>query len=151
MNTLVLNASYEPLRVVNLERAMYYLMSGKAEIVEAYDKVVRSVSLTFRHPKIIKLVKYVKMKKRYNGVKYSRRNILSRDGYLCQYCGIKCTDKSATLDHVHPKSKGGPANWTNIVTACHKCNNKKDDRTPEEANMKLLNIPERPKTTNLVF
>ena len=144
MNTLVLNASYEPIRVVNLERAMYYLMTGKAEIVEAYDKIVRSVSLVFEHPKIIKLKRYVKIKRKQRGIKYSRRNILARDKMMCQYCGIKCNSKTATLDHVMPKSRGGANSWDNIVTACHRCNNKKDNRTPQEAGMKLLNKPRQP-------
>lgn len=145
MNTLVLNASYEPIRVVDLERAMYYLMTGKAELVEAYDKVVRSVSLVLQHPKVIKLKKYVKIKHNFKGVKYSRKNILARDKMICQYCGIKCTNKTATLDHVMPKSRGGPNSWENIVTSCGDCNNQKDNRTPKEARMKLLKVPKRPK------
>lgn len=145
MQTLLLNASYEPIRVVDLERAMYYLLTGKAEIVEAYDKVVRSVSQVFQHPKVIKLKKYVKIKQHLKGVKYSRKNILARDKMICQYCGTKCSSKTATLDHVMPKSRGGKNSWENIVTSCGDCNNKKDDRTPQEAGMVLRNRPRRPK------
>lgn len=150
MKTLVLNASYEPIRVVELERAMYYLMIGKAEVVETYDKVIRSVSLVMQHPKVIKLKKYVKLKAHLRGIKYSRKNILARDKMICQYCGIKCTSKTATLDHVLPKSRGGKNSWENIVTSCGDCNNKKDDRTPREAGMRLLQIPRKPKTETVI-
>ena len=150
MNTLVLNASYEPLRVVDLERAIYYLMTGKAEVVETYDRVVRSVSMSIQHPKVIKLVKYVKLKKRLQQAKYSRKNILARDKMICQYCSIKCTTKTATLDHVVPKSRGGENSWTNLVTCCKKCNNKKDDKTPQEARMKLLCEPVKPHQSKLI-
>jgi len=144
METLVLNASYEPIQMVNWQRAMYYLFTEKAEVVSSYDKIVRSVSQVFQIPKIIKLVKYVKMKKMMRGVRYSRRNILTRDKMKCQYCGSKCTTKTATMDHVVPRSRGGKTSWENVVTACHDCNNKKDNRTPKEARMKLLSVPRKP-------
>ena len=145
MQTLLLNASYEPIRVVDLERAMYYVLTGKADIVETYDRVVRSVTQVFQHPKVIKLRKYVKIKQHLKGVKYSRKNILARDKMVCQYCGIKCSSKTATLDHVMPKSRGGKNSWENIVTSCADCNNKKDNRTPKEAGMVLRSKPRRPK------
>jgi 5-methylcytosine-specific restriction endonuclease McrA len=119
-------------------------MTGKAEIVETYDRVIRGVSITLQHPKVIKLVKYVKVKRKLQQAKYSRKNILARDKMICQYCGIKCTAKTATLDHVVPKSRGGENSWTNIVTSCKKCNNKKDNKTPAEARMKLLSVPKKP-------
>ena len=150
MNTLVLNASYEPIRVVDLERAMYYLVTGKAEIVEAYDAVVRSMSLIWQHPKVIKLKKYVKLEKHIKGVKYSRKNVLVRDNMVCQYCGIKCTSKTATLDHIMPSSRGGKSSWENVVLSCGDCNNKKDNRTPREARMVLRTVPRRPQASFLM-
>lgn len=150
VQTLLLNASYEPIRVVDLERAMYYLVTGKAEIVETYDRIIRSVSQVFQHPKVIKLKRYVKIKQHLKGVKYSRKNILARDKMICQYCGIKCDNRNATLDHVIPKSRGGKNSWENIVTSCADCNNKKDNRTPQEAGLVLLNVPRRPKGNGII-
>jgi len=143
MQTLVLNASYEPIRVISWERAMYYLYSDKADLVQTYtDKVVRSAYEVFKVPKIIKLRKYVKLLS--NAVRYSRKGVLKRDNLTCQYCGDKCSNKTATLDHVIPKSRGGKTNWKNIVTACHSCNGYKGDRTPKEAKMRLITNPKRP-------
>jgi len=145
METLVLNASYEPIRVINWERAMYYLFTEKADLVTTYaNKIVRSAYEVFKVPKVIKLRKYVKLLSNLTNVKYSRKGILKRDKLMCQYCGKKCSNKTATLDHIIPKSRGGKNNWTNIVTACFKCNGMKGDRTPREASMKLLSKPKRP-------
>lgn len=149
MNTLMLNASYEPIRVVSWERAIYYLTLGKAELVSSYNKVIRSVSTSMNIPKVIRLVKYVRLGNRIRDVKYSRKNILTRDNMTCQYCGVTCTSKSATLDHVMPKSRGGQNSWTNIVLACQDCNGMKDNKTPEEAGMQLLRKPTRPKSKDL--
>jgi 5-methylcytosine-specific restriction endonuclease McrA len=146
MRTLVLNASYEPIHMVDWKDAICMIVQEKAEIVSTYtDKMIRSMSLALEMPKIIKLKKYVNVAKNLAMVRYSRRNILARDKSTCQYCGKHCTGKDATLDHVVPKSRGGKSNWTNIVLACRKCNGKKDNRTPEEAGMKLRNIPVKPK------
>lgn len=150
MKTLVLNASYEPIRMITWERAIYYLMLDKADLVSSYDEVVRSAKLTLNLPKVIKLKKYVKMANNLTNVRYSKRNILLRDKMKCQYCGKICKNAEATMDHVIPKSRGGKTSWTNIVTACHKCNNKKDDRTPEEAGMRLLSTPVKPKIAHLI-
>lgn len=125
-------------------------MTGKAEIVETYDRIIRGVSISFQHPKVIKLVKYVKIKQRLQQAKYSRKNILARDKMICQYCAIKCTTKTATLDHIVPKSRGGENSWTNIVTCCKKCNNKKDNKTPAEARMKLLSVPTKPHQSKIL-
>ena len=146
MRTLVLNASYEPIHLVSWEEAMCMIVGEKADIVKAYEgKQVRSAFETFEMPKIIKLRKYARVKKNLSMVRYSRRNIVLRDENTCQYCGKKTTGKDATLDHVVPKSRGGKSTWTNIVLSCHSCNNKKDNRTPEEAGMKLKRQPYKPK------
>ncbi len=141
MKTLVLNASYEPIRIISWERAIYYLVLEKADTVTSYDKEIRSQTLTLKLPKVIKLKKYVKMANQLTNMRYSKRNILLRDKMICQYCRKRCTASDATMDHVIPSSRGGKTSWTNIVTACHKCNNKKDNKTPSEAGMRLLNTP----------
>lgn len=146
MRTLVLNASYEPIDMVDWTDAIAMIIKEKADIVSTYtDKLVRSMSMALEMPKIIKLRKYVKVAKNLAIVRYSRRNIIVRDKSTCQYCGKYCTGKDATLDHVVPKSRGEKSNWTNIVLACRSCNNDKDDRTPQEAGMVLLNKPVKPR------
>jgi len=146
MRTLVLNASYEPIQMVDWKDAVCMVMKEKAEVVSTYaDKMVRSAYEAFEMPKIIRLCKYVKIAKDAAVVRYSRRNILTRDKNTCQYCSKHVTGKDATMDHVFPSSRGGKSSWDNIVTACCKCNNKKDDRTPAEAGMKLLKKPVQPK------
>jgi len=144
MQTLVLNASYEPLRVVSWERAMYYLFTEKADIVSTYADKIRSTSQTFYRPKVIKLKKYVKVATSLTTLRYGRKNVLKRDEMICQYCGIKCNHKNATLDHIIPKSRGGKNTWTNVVTSCYRCNSYKGDRTPREARMELTRPAKRP-------
>jgi 5-methylcytosine-specific restriction endonuclease McrA len=146
MRTLVLNASYEPIQMVDWKEAVCMIMKEKADVVSTYaDKMIRSAYEAFEMPKIIRLRKYVNVAKKAAFLRYSRRNILIRDNHECQYCGKTCTGKDATLDHVLPSSRGGKSTWENIVLACAKCNNKKDDRTPREANMKLSKEPVKPK------
>ena len=150
MKTLVLNASYEPVQLIDWQKAVYMIYTDKAEVVSTYDKVVRSVSQAIKLPKVIRLKNYVKLISNLTAVRYSRRNILLRDDHTCQYCGKQVVGKDATMDHVVPRSRGGKSTWTNVVTACHRCNNKKDNRTPKEAGMRLLNQPKRPKIANLL-
>lgn len=114
---------------------------GKAEIVQKDDKkFVRSVKTNFPWPSVIRISKFVKVP--YKKVILSRKNILRRDNYKCAYCGR--SDLMLTVDHVIPKARGGTDTWENLVTACTKCNNVKGDRTPEEADMKLLFRPYKP-------
>lgn len=134
---LLLNASYEPLNICSWQRAVALMHKGKAEEVEYQDFMINS---TMPAPSVIKLRYYVAVP--YKELPFNRKNILERDDYTCQYCGKK-THK-LTLDHVHPKSKGGEYSWENIVAACPKCNQKKADRTPEEAGMKLKRNPFKP-------
>jgi len=152
MRTLVLNASYEPIQMVDWKEAITMIMKEKADIVSTYaDKMIRSAYEAFEMPKIIRLRKYVNVAKKATILRYSRRNILIRDNHKCQYCGKKCVGKDATLDHVLPSSRGGKSSWTNIVLACTKCNNKKDDRTPKEAGMILLREPVKPQAETGTF
>jgi 5-methylcytosine-specific restriction endonuclease McrA len=138
---LVLNQNYEPLSVCNVKKAIMLLFLRKAELLEASNgKVIRSVSLTMPFPSVVRLSSFVRIP--YKKIILSRKNILRRDGHRCQYCGRG--DVPLTLDHIHPRSKGGEDSWENLVAACVKCNNKKGDSLPEEAGMPLLRVPMKP-------
>lgn len=138
---LVLNQSYEPISVCSPKKAMVLLFLMKAEVVAEKDsKFIRTVSRAFPYPSVIKLCTYIRVP--YKNIELSRKNILRRDNYKCQYCGKKAPDM--TIDHVIPRSRGGGDTWENLVAACVRCNNRKGNRTPEEAKMPLLSRPKRP-------
>jgi 5-methylcytosine-specific restriction endonuclease McrA len=137
LKALILNASYEPLRIVSWQKALILWFQDKVEILEYHKKYVRSVSATFELPSVLRMKKYVRPKL-IDGVRFCRENVYIRDLFICQYCAIKFAPKDLTIDHVLPASQGGPKNWTNVVTACRKCNQTKANRTPEKANMPLL-------------
>lgn len=141
--TLVLNASYEPLKVVDWQRAITLWVQGKVEIVETHDREVRAVSFTFRLPSVVRLLQMVRLKRR-PVVQFTRANIYARDEFTCQYCWEPHEPEDLTFDHVVPVSQGGKRGWTNIVTACEPCNRKKANRTPEEAGLALKRQPRRP-------
>jgi 5-methylcytosine-specific restriction endonuclease McrA len=142
--TLLLNATYEPLRVIPWKKAILLLFQGKVEVLEVYDREIRGVSITFKLPAVLRLLQVVKIRSQQRVVKFSRSNIFARDKYTCQYCGRHFRAEELTFDHVVPIAKGGKKNWTNIVTACIRCNNLKSGRTPEEARMRLIKKPEKP-------
>ena len=142
--SLLLNASFQPLQVISWQKALQLFFSGKVEIVETSDQVVRSVSITIKMPLVIRLIKFVPQRNRKNVVSFNRNNLFLRDGYACQYCLAKVPIGQLTMDHVIPVVKGGKKSWENIVTACRFCNLKKGGRTPEEAGMKLKNRPKQP-------
>ena len=141
--TLLLNASYEPLRIISWQKALTLFFAGKVEIVEEHDREVHSISFAIRLPSIIRLLKYVRVKN-HNKVKFSRANIYARDDYTCQYCAKKFPSEDLTFDHVVPVARGGQKRWDNIVAACFRCNHKKGGRTPEDAGMKLIRHPTEP-------
>ena len=134
---LVLNASYEPLNICTWRRAVVLLMKGKAEPIEDNGNFIYTDTPL---PTVIRLRSYVKIP--YKEISLSRRNILHRDNYTCQYCGDKRHD--LTIDHIIPRSRGGLDAWDNVVAACLRCNVKKGDRTPKEASMPLMSTPRRP-------
>ncbi|HOJ93546.1 MAG TPA: HNH endonuclease [Dictyoglomaceae bacterium] len=138
---LVLNSNYEPLDVCKVKRAVSLIVQKKAETVETNTGVVRSASLKLEVPSVIRLLYYVKKPKL--ELRLSRKGILLRDNYTCQYCGKRGGDM--TIDHVVPKRLGGKSVWENLVCACKECNHKKGDKTLEEANMKLIREPKAPK------
>jgi 5-methylcytosine-specific restriction endonuclease McrA len=142
--TLVLNASYEPLKVVDWQRAMTLWAQGKVEVLAEYDREVRSVSFTFKLPSVVRLLRFVRSRIGKKHVPFTRWNIYQRDNYTCQYCAEQFKSDELTFDHVIPASQGGTRTWQNIVTACYPCNRQKGPRTPAEAGMRLLRTPEKP-------
>lgn len=139
-HVLVLNQNYEPLQICNVQRAMVMLFLDRVEMVEKDGGFVHTVTKKYPMPSVVRVKRYIK----YHGfeIVLSRKNILRRDGYRCQYCGKHY--HHLTIDHVIPKRRGGKDTWENLVSACVRCNNFKGDRTPEEADMPLLKKPKKP-------
>lgn len=149
METLVLTNTYEPHRVVPWQKAITMFFDGKVEVLSEYDEDIRSVSITIKMPAVVRLVRAVRRARR--GVRFSRANVLARDGFECQYCGARATSRELTFDHVVPRSQGGNTTWDNIVTACGRCNTRKGGRTPHQAGMSLRKAPARPKDLPTLF
>jgi 5-methylcytosine-specific restriction endonuclease McrA len=140
--TLVLSQGYEPIKVVSWQRALRLLTLGKVEVLEEYDGRVRTTTLVFKVPAVVRLLRAFRRHRA--PVKFSRANIYARDDETCQYCGRKRPIAELTYDHVLPRSLGGRTEWTNIVTACQDCNLRKGARTPEQARMPLRKRPVQP-------
>ena len=139
-HVLVLNRDYSALTICSVQRAIVLIHLQKAELVEAApDRFIRSPSVKFPYPSIVRLKMYVRVP--YRRIMLSRKNVLRRDGFRCQYCGAH---DHLTVDHVLPKSRGGKDTWENLVAACTTCNNRKGNRTPKEAHMPLQRKPFRP-------
>lgn len=148
-DVLVLNATYEPLSIISVKRAVVLLLKEKAELIEAAQAKLRSENFSLPRPLVIRLVYFVKIPHRIS-LPVTRRGILARDHYTCQYCGTMPSRKDLTIDHVLPRSRGGKTTWENVVAACDKCNGRKGSRTPIEANMMLLSLPRRPRYIAIV-
>ncbi len=140
---LVLNASYEPLQLISVRRALILLLQEKAELVEAAMQQLRAQSVTYSVPLVIRLVRYIRIPRQLR-LPCSRRGVFARDRETCQYCGKQPGRAYLTMDHVIPRSQGGQTTWENVVTACRDCNHRKGGRTPEQANMVLLSTPRQP-------
>ena len=147
MKALKLDAAYRPIEVIDALEALVMCIIGKAISVENYEKDVSSAYLTFKLPAVIVLKTVVKFK--FYNISCNRSNILIRDKNQCQYCTKYFASEHLTLDHVIPKSRGGKNTWENLVAACKKCNQKKGCRTPQEANMNILQKPKKPKDSLL--
>jgi 5-methylcytosine-specific restriction endonuclease McrA len=145
-HTLLLNVTYEPISVLSWHRAITLWYQGKVEILEVHDKEVRAVTFSFKLPSIVRLLKFVRVRRNLDYVPFTRGNIYARDGYRCQYCGDTFRSEDLTFDHVVPVAQGGRKDWGNIVTACMPCNRTKGGRTPEEAGMTLRRLPHKPKS-----
>lgn len=137
--TLKLDAAWQPVDIVNAYKGFSLVFSGRAQVVESYS---HQACALFYFPSVIVLKSYI----RKGGYRTppSRRTVFFRDNYQCQYCGDKFMKHQLTLDHVIPKSRGGPKSWKNLTTCCVPCNQKKGDKTPSEARMKLICEPQLP-------
>lgn len=153
MRCLALNASFEPLTMVPVRRALRLVIEGKAEIVEAEGRdVVRSERLVLPKPAIIRLVKFVHVPRRFRR-QVTNTFLFARDGYACSYCHRSHLElrhrECLTRDHLIPISRGGTNEWTNVVTACSSCNTRKGNRLPEECGMHPLSHPHEPHFVHL--
>ena len=176
---LVLNKNWIAIDTTPLHRAFSLILSSdskgkpKASIIdidctpytwqewtkikaESEDDEIRTVSLAFKIPQIIRLNKYEKMPKQV--VIFSRLNLYKRDGYSCQYCGVRPKSEELTIDHINPRCRGGMTTWENCVVCCTRCNRIKGGRTPGEVRhhdfpggMKLMKTPVRPKVSDIKF
>jgi 5-methylcytosine-specific restriction endonuclease McrA len=139
---LVLNATYEPLCVVPLRRAVVLVLAEKAVVVEASDDVMHSERLSLPVPTVVRLAHFVRVPYR-REVPLTRRAVLERDAHSCAYCG----SRADTIDHVRPRSRGGQHHWTNVVAACARCNHRKGDRLLVEIGWHLRVPPVAPPPT----
>lgn len=139
-SVLVLNQSYEPLHICSVRRAIVLVFRGRAEVVETLDTYIHTVDNAFPIPSVVRLGFYVRVPPK--PLALTKRNVLKRDGFQCQYCG---TNRGPfTIDHVVPRAHGGRDTWENLVCACHRCNNQKGDQTPAEAGLVLMRKPRSP-------
>src|SRR2546423_14143176 len=141
---LVLNATYEPINVCTVRRAVVLLLKDKAEVIERSQWELRSASQSIQRPTVIRLVTYVRIPRDTHRRKITRRAVFARDGWTCQYCGAR---SNLTVDHVIPKSKGGVSTWENIVASCAPCNRRKGNSLPRQVGMDLLKQPRMPHAT----
>jgi 5-methylcytosine-specific restriction endonuclease McrA len=142
---LVLNASYEPINVCTVRRAAVLVLKARAEVLEQSDGALHSEHLALERPCVIRLVRYVRVPRDVHRRKITRKAVLARDSYTCQYCGRESI--GTTVDHVIPRSRGGQSVWENIVASCAPCNRKKGNRMPREARMHPANRPRPPGPT----
>ncbi|MHB8411143.1 MAG: HNH endonuclease [Candidatus Acidiferrales bacterium] len=136
---LVLNATFEPINVTAVRRALVLMLKGVAQAEETQTAQVHSTSKSVSVPSVIRLLSYRHIPQQSRAL--SRKNILLRDRNTCQFCGQTLSSSDLTLDHVMPRSRGGRSSWENLVASCYECNNRKGDRTPEEAGLTLARRP----------
>lgn len=140
---LLLDQSYRAIKAITWQRALVLFYLEKAEVIKYRDDwTVNSATEAHKVPSIVRLIKNTRIKT--SKIKFSRTNIYKRDAFKCMYCGNKFHDHELTLDHVVPKSKGGGTSWVNVVSSCFPCNSQKKNRTPQQANMRLLEQPKYP-------
>jgi 5-methylcytosine-specific restriction endonuclease McrA len=142
---LVLNASYEPINVCTVRRATVLVLKSRAEVLEKGEGALHSELLELDRPCVIRLVRYVRIPRDVHRRKITRKAVLARDSYTCQYCGREAS--GLTVDHVIPRSRGGQSVWENIVASCAPCNRKKGSQMPREARMHPAKNPRPPGPT----
>jgi 5-methylcytosine-specific restriction endonuclease McrA len=138
---LVLNSDYEPLNICNVRRAMNLVFGGKVDILHENSLILHTVAMEFRSPSVVRLKCHIK--RPHPQLRLSRRSILARDNYTCQYCGHSGHD--LTVDHIIPKRLNGGTTWENLVCCCKKCNTKKGDKTLSQMGFVLPQQPRKPK------
>lgn len=138
---LVLNCDFEPLNVCNMRRAITLVHLGKADVLHAHDRSIRTFGTDLPSPSVLKLRHQVR--RPLPQLRLSRRSVFARDDYQCQYCGQ--AGKELTIDHVIPKRLGGPSTWENLVACCRRCNAKKGDKALHQTGMRLKKEPRRPR------
>src|SRR5438270_973405 len=138
---LVLNATYEPINVCTVRRAVVLLLKEKAEMIEHAEWELHSANASMSRPAVIRLVSYVRIPRDTHRRKITRRAVFARDDWTCQYCGSRST---LTVDHVIPRSKGGDSSWNNIVASCAPCNRRKGNALPRQVGMQLRKQPHTP-------
>lgn len=139
LQTLLLNSTYECISFITERKVFKLIAKDKVEVLHYWDEEFHWGRGSSKHPSVIRLkhhVRWIPQKMR-----FKRAGVFRRDQFICQYCGIALTPSKVTVDHVLPRSQGGDSSWKNCVTSCFECNNRKGDRTPEQAKMKLLNKP----------
>ncbi|CAB4131417.1 McrA Restriction endonuclease [uncultured Caudovirales phage] len=140
---LVLDFEYRPLRVESWQKAICDIFTGKSEVLEhSRDRSIQGVNKTYPMPAVVRVLR--RFKRERLRIKFSRLNVYARDKFTCQYCGVRFMSEDLTFDHVLPQSQGGRTSWDNIAACCVPCNRGKANRTPEQANMRLLSKPKKP-------
>jgi 5-methylcytosine-specific restriction endonuclease McrA len=173
-SVLVLNRFYMPVHVIQVRRALRLLYCDFAEVIhvvegiysnfdfsswmeaseffaeepDEHDEWIRGVGFQLQVPRVIRLSSYDKVPRQ--SLRFNRRNVFARDDHTCQYCARAFTTAQLSLDHVLPRSRGGDTSWENVVCCCLRCNTRKSDRTPKEANMRLLSQPKKPRHSPLM-
>ena len=143
--SLVLNATNEPLCIVPSRRAVVLVLKAKAEVISANGEAFHSEKLRFPIPSVVRLTYFVKVPYRARAT-LSRRAVFLRDSFECQYCGAAAEN----VDHVMPRSRGGPHTWENVVASCRRCNSRKENRTPAEMGFHLKRPPHAPKGSHFL-
>jgi 5-methylcytosine-specific restriction endonuclease McrA len=141
---LVLNASFEPINVCTVRRAIVLILKQKAEVLDEHEAEIHSENCSFTRPSVIRLRTWVRIPYQSLSRKITRRAVFARDAWECQYCGRR---GSLTMDHVIPRSKGGETTWENVVACCAQCNRRKGDRSVSQSGMKLRTRPSPPHAT----
>jgi 5-methylcytosine-specific restriction endonuclease McrA len=139
---LVLNATFEPINVCTVRRAIGLLLKAKAEVLEEAQWSLHAERIALARPFVIRLTNYVRLPRDAHRRKITRRAVFARDDWTCQYCGVRA---NLTVDHVIPRSKGGLSSWDNIVASCAPCNRRKADRTPVQSGMHPVRAPRQPR------
>ena len=142
--TLLLNASYEPLKIVHWQKAVTLWCQGKVEVISVTTGRSGRFPFSFKLPSVIRLLRYIRIKRRFDYVPFSRANIYARDDHRCQYCGDGVPDSELTFDHVVPVAQGGRKDWENIVTCCVTCNRQRAAARRPKPGCTCCGTPKRP-------